>query len=112
MGYHGYVWDMRKDIKKAEINIELCALKSTSPEISRETHTENNWEKVKKCLDKPLTACYIKYVRWEDRYIEMRLAGPNLDGSAKIRPTPKKEMTAAEVAELKKLLDKSFKNIK
>jgi len=39
----------------------------------------------------------------------MRLAGSNLDGSAKIRPTPKKEMTAAEIALLKKLLDEAFK---
>ena len=39
----------------------------------------------------------------------MRLAGSNLDGSAKIRPTPKKEMTAAEIAELTKLLDEAFK---
>jgi len=52
--------------------------------------------------------CYIVYVEWL-RDIEMRLAGSNLDGSAKIRPTPKKEMTAAEIAELKKLLDKAFK---
>ena len=42
----------------------------------------------------------------------MRLAGSNLDGSAKIRPTSKKAMTAAKIPELKKLLDKSFKNIK
>ena len=39
----------------------------------------------------------------------MRLAGSNLDGTAKIRPTPKKEMTEAEIAELKKLLDEAFK---
>ena len=51
------------------------------------------------------------YVEWL-RDIEMRLAGSNLDGSAKIRPTPKKEMTAAEIAELIKLLDEAFKDIK
>ena len=58
-------------------------------------------------LDKPLTVCYIVYVEWL-RDIEMRLAGSNLDGSAKIRPTPKKEMTAAEKALLKKLLTEAF----
>ena len=42
----------------------------------------------------------------------MRLAGSNLDGSAKIKPVPTKEMTAAEIAELKKILDKSFKGVK
>lgn len=42
----------------------------------------------------------------------MRLAGSNLDGSAKIRPTPEKKMTEAEIAKLKKLLDEAFKNIK
>ena len=39
----------------------------------------------------------------------MRLAGSNSDGSAKIRPTSKKEMTEAEIALLKKLLDEAFK---
>ncbi len=43
---------------------------------------------------------------------DMRLAGSNLDGSEKIRPAPTKEMTAAEIAELKKLLDKAFKGVK
>ena len=51
----------------------------------------------------------------------MRLAGSNLDGSAKIKPAPTKEMnegdfvatlgagsTAAEIVELKKLLDCPF----
>ena len=67
-----------------------------------------------------------------------RLAGSNLDGSAKVKSAPTKEMTAethrgldarvlrldnqrfgitlagraAEVAELKKLLDASFKGVK
>ena len=41
-----------------------------------------------------------------------RLSGSNLDGSAKVRPVPTKKMTAAEVAELKKLLDASFKGVK
>jgi hypothetical protein len=39
---------------------------------------------------------------------DMRLAGSNLDGSAKIKPDPTKEMTAAEIVELKKLLDCPF----
>ena len=42
----------------------------------------------------------------------MRLAGSNLDGSAKIKPAPIKEMTATEIAELKKILDKSFRGVK
>ena len=42
----------------------------------------------------------------------MRLAGSNLDGSEKIRLAPTKEMTAAEIVELKKLLDKAFKGVK
>ena len=33
-----------------------------------------------------------------------RLAGANLDGTAKIKPAPPKEMTAAEIAEFNKLL--------
>jgi len=37
-----------------------------------------------------------------------RLAGSNLDGSAKIPPCSTKKMTAAEVAELTKLLDAVF----
>ena len=37
-----------------------------------------------------------------------RLAGSNLDGSAKIKPAPTKEMTATEIAELKKILDIAF----
>jgi len=41
-----------------------------------------------------------------------RLAGSNLDGSAKVKPAPTKEMTVTEVAELKKLLDASFKGVK
>ena len=42
----------------------------------------------------------------------MRFSGSNLDGSAKIKPIPTKEMTAVEIAELKKLLDKAFKGVK
>jgi hypothetical protein len=40
-----------------------------------------------------------------------RLAGSNLDGSAKIRPARTKEMTATEIAELKKLLNASFQGV-
>ena len=45
----------------------------------------------------------------KNKELDMRLAGSNLDGSAKIKPAPTKEMTATEIAELKKILDKSFK---
>ena len=41
-----------------------------------------------------------------------RLAGSNLDGSAKIKPAPTKEMTAAEIAEMKKLLSEVCKAVK
>ncbi|MCS5608954.1 MAG: hypothetical protein NZ961_00990 [Candidatus Poribacteria bacterium] len=41
-----------------------------------------------------------------------RLAGSNLDGSKKLMTATTKKMTAAEVAELKKLLDASFKGVK
>ena len=41
-----------------------------------------------------------------------RLAGSNLDGSKKIPACSTKKMTAAEIAELKKLLDASFKGVK
>ena len=48
----------------------------------------------------------------EKKEIDMRLAGSNLDGSAKIKPAPTKEMTATEIAELKNMLDKSFRGVK
>ena len=41
-----------------------------------------------------------------------RLAGSNLDGSKKIPACSTKKMTTAEIAELKKLLDASFKGVK
>ena len=41
-----------------------------------------------------------------------RLAGSNLDGSKKIPSCSTKKMTVAEIAELKKLLDASFKGVK
>ncbi len=41
-----------------------------------------------------------------------KLAGSNLDGSAKFMTATTKKMTVAEVAELKKLLDASFKGVK
>ncbi len=41
-----------------------------------------------------------------------RLSGSNLDGSAKIKPAPTKEMTPEEVAELKKMLDKFYSGVK
>ena len=41
-----------------------------------------------------------------------RLAGSNLDGSKKLMTVTTKKMTAAEIAELKKLLDASFKGVK
>ena len=41
-----------------------------------------------------------------------RLAGSNLDGSAKIKFVPTKVMTAAESVILQKLLDASFKGVK
>ena len=41
-----------------------------------------------------------------------RLAGSNLDGSAKIPPCSTKKMTEAEIAELMKVLDASFKGVK
>jgi hypothetical protein len=41
-----------------------------------------------------------------------KLAGSNLDGSAKLMTATTKKMTVAEVAELKKLLDASFKGVK
>ena len=49
-------------------------------------------------------------MRNEER--DMRLAGSNLDGSVKIKPAPTKEMTATEIAELEKILDKSFRGVK
>ena len=41
-----------------------------------------------------------------------RFAGSNLDGTKKIPPCSTKKMTTAEIAELKKLLDASFKGVK
>ena len=41
-----------------------------------------------------------------------RLAGSNLDGSKKIPSCSTKKMTVAEIAELKKLLDASFKGVR
>ena len=42
----------------------------------------------------------------------MKLWTVHRQAPAKIKPAPTKEMTATEIAELKKMLDKSFRGVK